>query len=130
MDRIEHHLVQIAQLPAVDGCALVQEDTGMVWHHSGQTQDIERMSEAVIEFWRVHQRLRTPLASLGSLRSAAFSFSNQVVALFPCSMSPPLVLVCIIKKQPVDWSLWSPLIGALNQAVAEKHSKAPTSVAL
>lgn len=124
MNAIEDHVNQISQLPKMDGCALVQEDTGMVWHYSGQTKDIERISEAVIEFWRIHQRLKVPLSSLGSLKSAAFSFSNQVVALFPCSVSPPLVLVCITKKPPIDWSLWQPLIAGLNQALVDKHSKA------
>ena len=124
MREIEDCINQISQQPKMDGCALVQEDTGMVWHYSGQIKDIERISEAVIEFWRVHQRLKIPLQSLGSLKSAAFSFSNQIVALFPCIQSPPLVLVCITKKTSVDWSLWQPLILALNQAVADKYSKA------
>ena len=106
-------LQKLADFPAIDGCALVEVDTGMAWHVAGNYPDLERVGEAAIEFWRIQNRLSEHLSALGALKSAAYSFANRVVALFPCLENPALVLVCVAAKGPVAWAEWGVEVKAL-----------------
>jgi hypothetical protein len=63
--------------------------------------------------------LTAHLGTLGELQSAAYSFSNRVVALFPCCEEPGLVLVCVAAKGDVAWSAWGVKVGALRRVVAQ-----------
>ncbi|MDB5965271.1 MAG: hypothetical protein JWQ72_1771 [Polaromonas sp.] len=112
-------LVQdLSSFSGVDGCALVETDTGMAWHHAGRVADMERIGEAAVEFWRLQQRLAGPLEAFGPLQSAAYSFSSQVIALFPCSETRGLVLVCVAAKTGMAWQDWGPKVVALRKALA------------
>ena len=113
------HLQALADFPGIDGCALVESATGMAWHVAGNYPELERIGEAAIEFWRVQNRLSTHLMTLGTLKSAAYSFSNRVVALFPCSDQAGLVLVCVAAKGDVGWQAWSVKVEALRQVLAQ-----------
>jgi hypothetical protein len=109
----------LADHPGIDGCALVEVATGMAWHVAGRYPELERIGEAAIEFWRIQTRLTAHLGTLGELQSAAYSFSNRVVALFPCCEEPGLVLVCVAAKGDVAWSAWGVKVGALRRVVAQ-----------
>ena len=113
------HLQALADFPGIDGCALVESATGMAWHVAGNYPELERIGEAAIEFWRVQNRLSAHLTTLGTLRSAAYSFSNRVVALFPCSDQAGLVLVCVAAKGDVGWQAWSVKVEALRRVLAQ-----------
>ena len=113
------HLQALADFPGIDGCALVEAATGMVWHVAGNYPELERIGEAAIEFWRVQDRLTAHLSTLGTLRSAAYSFSNRVVALFPCSDEAGLVLVCVATKGDVAWQTWSVKVEALRRVLMQ-----------
>ena len=113
------HLQALADFPGIDGCVLVESATGMAWHVAGNYPELERIGEAAIEFWRVQNRLSTHLMTLGTLKSAAYSFSNRVVALFPCSDQAGLVLVCVAAKGDVGWQAWSVKVQALRQVLAQ-----------
>ena len=121
------HLQALADFPGIDGCALVEIATGMVWHAAGNYPELERIGEAAIEFWRIQDRLTAHLSSLGTLKSAAYSFSNRVVALFPCSEKAGLVLVCVAAKGNVGWQAWSTKAGALHR-VLEQSLTAPAGL--
>lgn len=114
---------ELAAFAGVEGCSLVEADTGMVWHCAGNLPDIESVSEAAIEFWRIQGRLSAQLSTLGSLKSAAYSFSERVIALFPCSEEPALVLVCVAAKRGMDWNAWSVKVLALRRALVEVNRK-------
>ncbi len=105
-DEVQAAIEELGQFPGMDGCALVDAETGMPWHHAGSAAGVERIAEAAIEFWRVQTRLSRHFEGMGHLQSAAYSFSNRVVALFPCGEAPPLVLVCIARKSDVSWAEW------------------------
>ena len=113
------HLQALADFPGIDGCALVESATGMAWHVAGNYPELERIGEAAIEFWRVQNRLAAHLMTLGTLKSAAYSFSNRVVALFPCSDQAGLVLVCVAAKGDVGWQAWSVKVEALRRVLAQ-----------
>ena len=68
------HLQALVDYPGIEGCALVETATGMVWHAAGNYPELERIGEAAIEFWRIQDRLKAHLHTLGSLKSAAYSF--------------------------------------------------------
>ncbi len=122
MPDIAIHVEKLAGFAGVQGCALVEAESGMVWHHAGQLPDIEHIGEAAIEFWRVHQRLSIQLVSLGGLKSAAYSFADHVVALFPCGEAPARVLICVAAKTGVAWTEWGVQVLALRQALAAKDA--------
>ena len=110
---------RLAAFPAVQGCALVEADSGMVWYHAGSLPEIESTGEAGVEFWRVQSRLSGNFGALGPLQSAAYSYARHVVALFPCSEKPALVLVCVAQKDGMDWSSWGKQVPGLKKALAE-----------
>lgn len=62
---------RLAAFPGVQGCALVDADTGLVWYCAGKLPDIERLGEASVEFWRVQQRQSSYFEERGPLESAA-----------------------------------------------------------
>ena len=118
-------LQKLADFPAIDGCALVEVATGMAWHVAGNYPELERVGEAAIEFWRIHTRLSEHLGALGSLKSAAYSFESRVVALFPCSDDPALVLVCVAAKGPVAWADWGVEVEALRRELVTARTPTP-----
>ena len=111
------HMRSLASYPGIRGCALVESDTGMVWYHAGELPGLESIAEAAIEFWRVHARHTARFAQFGPLQSAAFSFAEQVVALFPCTASG-LVLVCVADKGSIGWTAWGDRVQELKRALA------------
>lgn len=119
------HLQALADFPGIDGCALVETSTGMSWHVAGSYHELERIGEAAIEFWRIQGRLSAHLATLGALKSAVYSFSNRVVALFPCCDDPGLVLVCVAAKRDVAWPAWGLKVEALRRVVAQSLAAPP-----
>ena len=117
--RLIAHLQLLADFPGIDGCALVETATGMAWHVAGNHPEIERIGEAAIEFWRLQHRLSAHLTTLGTLKSAAYSFENRVVTLFPCCDEPNLVLVCLASKGPIAWPAWGVQAEAFRCVVAQ-----------
>lgn len=115
---------QLARFPGVNGCALVDADTGMVWFHAGQ-QAMDQVGEAAIEFWRIEMRLARHFSAMGRLQSAAYSFANNVIALFPCAQKPPLVLVCVAAKQGMAWPDWGRRVAELQQVLASGSAAQP-----
>ncbi len=120
------HLQALADFPGIDGCALVETATGMAWHVVGNYPELERIGEAAIEFWRIQDRLSAHLSTLGTLNSAAYSFSNRVVALFPCNGKAGLVLVCVAAKGHIAWQDWSVKVDALRSIVAQSLATPPS----
>lgn len=106
---------ELAEFAGIDGCALVDIDSGMVIYHAGIFPGVERIAEAAIEFWRIQTRLSSHFETLGSLNSAAYTFANRAITLFPCSVRPPLVLVSITRKKGVSWRDWGVLLTQLRQ---------------
>ena len=124
------HLQALADFPGIDGCALVETATGMVWHAAGNYPELERIGEAAVEFWRIQDRLTAHLSTLGTLKSAAYSFSSRVVALFPCSEKADLVLVCVAAKGNVGWQAWSIKVDALRRVLEQSLTTPATTPSL
>ena len=66
--RLREALEAMAATPGLEGCALVEIDAGMVWHHAGQIEGVQTFAEAASDYWRLYKRLAGQFADLGDLR--------------------------------------------------------------
>ncbi|TAG26929.1 MAG: hypothetical protein EAZ37_07250 [Burkholderiales bacterium] len=113
--QIRAQLQELARAPAVQGCALVEVISGMVWHSAGPWEHMEQQAEAAVEFWRIQDRQAAHFEHLGNLRSSIYFFSAGSVALMPCPGRTPLVLVCIADRVGMDWGQWMQQLKPLHQ---------------
>lgn len=107
--RIHRHLSELAAFDGMRSCSLVECGSGLVVHSAGEmtdTADVEPLSEAAVEFWRVHARVKQNLAALGGLNLAMLSFQQGWLALTACPGDPTLLLVAVARSQAVDWPGW------------------------
>ena len=98
---------RIARLRGVHGIALVDSDSGMVWAEAGLLADIEAISEAAVEFWRLHQRVRSNFKSLGEPQALAATFEHGLMWIVPVTLSSQrekLVAVAIAVPGATDWT--------------------------
>ncbi len=110
-------LEKLSSFPNVLGCALVEADTGMVWHHAGQLADMESIGEAAIEFWRTQNKVASQLGILGELKFASYNYAQSILGLIPCDPNRKLVLVCLAQRPGMVWPEWMREIPALREAV-------------
>ncbi|MES2940334.1 MAG: hypothetical protein V4864_21825 [Pseudomonadota bacterium] len=98
-------LEAMAAMDGLDGCALADAETGMVWHAAGQAGDIEGLSEAAVDFWRLHSRLRRKFDPLGQLQVLVLVHSRQRMSIVGCG--PALLLVAVSARDArLDWVQW------------------------
>lgn len=95
-----------ATTPGIDACALVQADSGLVWHAAGHSQKSERLWEAAIDYWRLQTRQHENFESLGPLGAAVMYHAFGVLAVVPCTQDPDLMVVCVGRHASVDWTNW------------------------
>lgn len=112
---------RVALLRGVRGIALVDSESGMVWAEAGLLADIEAISEAAVEFWRLHQRVRSGLKSLGEPRALAATFEHGLMWIVPVAASSQqenLVAVVIAEAGATDWSVVRAEVRSLRNLVA------------
>jgi len=102
---LRHELDAMAALPGVEGCALVEIEAGMVWHTAGHRGDMQTLSEAASDYWRLYTRLDRHFTELGDMRASAFMHAKGSITLLPCGKG--MLLVALTDgKSTVDWSQW------------------------
>lgn len=101
--RVGAELDRIAAHPGVVGCALVDAHTGLVWDRRAATPDAERVWEAAVDYWRLHERQKLHFAGLGTLGAAVMYHSGGVLAVLPCCSDPGVLLVAQGRHRGVDW---------------------------
>jgi hypothetical protein len=106
MPLIHAELTEMAAMPGVKGCALVEIESGMVWHTAGELQNFEEFGEAAVEFWRIYLRQERLLRTFGALRIATFVFEKTFLALTAFSHHTPPLLLVAATQQNVDWKVW------------------------
>jgi predicted regulator of Ras-like GTPase activity (Roadblock/LC7/MglB family) len=117
MQTIITSLEKLAHFPGILGCALVEADTGMVWHHAGQQNEMERVGEAAVEFWRTQGRVAEQLGMLGELKFASYNYGQRTIGLIPCDLQQGLILVCLAQNPGVVWGQWMQELPAFRQLV-------------
>jgi hypothetical protein len=103
---IDQYLTELAAFEGIQGCSLVECGSGLVLHSAGEFADVEPLSEAAVEFWRIHGRVKKNLEALGPLNLAMLAFQNGWLALTPCPGDASLLLVAVTRAQAVDWQGW------------------------
>ena len=103
--RLREALDAMARTPGVDGCALVEIDAGMVWHHAGFTDDIRTFAEAASDYWRLYTRLAPQFDQLGDLRASIMVHTQGRLTLLPCGKGM-LLLALTRHRSDLDWKQW------------------------
>jgi predicted regulator of Ras-like GTPase activity (Roadblock/LC7/MglB family) len=117
MQTIAKILDKLASFNGVQGCALVEADTGMVWHYAGHLSDMESVGEAAVEFWRTQNRVAGRLGMMGALKFASYNYAQRVITLIPCDDERGLILVCVAVSPGMVWSDWIRELPSLRGAV-------------
>lgn len=102
---LRDELDRMALLPGVQGCALVEVETGMAWYAAGQNPDIGKISEAASDYWRLYGRLNNHFTGLGDMRAAVLMHLHSRITLMPCGKDKLLVALTH-EKTSVDWAGW------------------------
>jgi hypothetical protein len=117
MQTIADILHGLAAFKGMQGCALVEADTGMVWHYAGKMNDMERVGEAAVEFWRTQNKVATQLGMMGALKFASYNYPQRVINLIPCDEERGLILVCVAASPGTAWGEWIKEVAQLRQAL-------------
>ena len=113
---LRQELAAMAAQPGIEGCALVDAEAGMVWCTAGQTEDMQVLSEAASDYWRLSQRLSRHFAVLGDLGASIIVHTMGRVTLLPCG-SGMLLVSLSSEKARIDWNDWQLRARALAKLV-------------
>lgn len=115
--RLRDGLEQVALMPGLQGCALAEIDTGMVWHTAGHIADGQKIAEASSDYWRLYQRQKVHFEHLGELRAQVMMHHEVRITMLPCG--PGMLLIALSREQDrVDWAQLQSKTQALKQLVA------------
>lgn len=95
----------MAETPGLHGCALVEVQSGMVWHQVGHITDLQFLTEAASDYWRLSGRLTEQFDPLGPLEAGVMIHARGRITLLPCGQG--MVLLALTDKNPrIDWHHW------------------------
>lgn len=103
--RLRETLDTMASREGILGMALVEKDTGMVWHATGKLASIEDVVSAATDYWRLYQRTCHSFEALGVLRVAILMHGKGQITLRECGVSLLLITVST-SMGAVDWTQW------------------------
>ena len=114
--RLREAVDAMAAMPGLEGCALVEIEAGMVWHHAGQIDGVQTFAEAASDYWRLYHRLSDQFRYLGDLRASVMMHAHGRITLLPCGTG--MLLVTLTRqKSEIDWTLWQEKTRELAQLV-------------
>ena len=108
---------RMSATPGIESCALVQGDSGLVWHACGRTAGAEHLWEAAVDYWRLHRRQQEHFRQLGPLGAAVMYHASGVLAVVPCTDEAELMVVCVGAHAGVDWIHWQRQARALGPLI-------------
>ncbi|MBX3655525.1 MAG: hypothetical protein KF686_15180 [Ramlibacter sp.] len=98
-------LEAMVQMKGLEGCALVDAETGMVLHAAGQQANIPQVAEASVDYWRLYERQRRHLDYLGDLRAQVLMHSRGRITIVSCGHGA-LLIALSDDREAVDWKAW------------------------
>jgi hypothetical protein len=114
--RYQQSLDAILKLPGMLGCALVQQDSGMVVGVAGPAR-MSAMAEEAVDSWRTHQR-REQFREHGPAR--VLVVIHEKLRLTLSSGGDRLLLVCLSHEpDQVPWESWKREVAQLRQATRD-----------
>ena len=117
-EALEAAVQELALLPGLRGCAIVEAASGLVWCARGELADSGALWEAAVDYWRLHARNQTHFAPLGALRAAVMYHKDAILAVFRCATQPELLLVAAGSYETVDWKLLQRMTRVVGQALS------------
>lgn len=114
---IREKIESMAALPGITACALVDGETGMVWHASSQTEGAEVLAEAASDYWRLYTRLQPHFAALGALQTCAMMHAQGMITLVPCG--PSMIMVAVANRMQANWQQWQQEVRAIARLLAD-----------
>lgn len=102
-EELAQPIALLVQQGGLEGCALVDSVTGLVWHAHGGMPNAEVAWEAAVDYWRLYQRQKQHFRAFGPLGAAVMYHHAGVLAVLPCCDDPPLVIVAHASHRKVDW---------------------------
>lgn len=110
-------LEAMAETAGVSGCALVDADTGMVWHAAGRVASLVPFAEAAVDFWRLRTRLEPTLDPMGEVQAIVVVHSRQRLSIVGCG--PDLLLVAVSGRDArIDWLAWQQRVTEIRDLAA------------
>lgn len=116
---LQQELSALVALNGVSACALVDSNSGLVWHAVGSQPEGEPLWEAAIDYWRLHSRSNAHFAVLGELGAVLLYHRKGVLAIIPCTAKVELLVVCIASHKGVDWVAWQRNIRAMAERLKD-----------
>jgi hypothetical protein len=124
--RLIHEAVEsLASAQGVRACALVDGDSGMIWHAVDGGVSRESVWEAAIDFWRLHRRNQDHFAELGDLGAVLLHHTGGVLAMLPCAAHEDLLLICVAEHGSVKWLEWQRRVRDLAENLKHAQTRPP-----
>jgi predicted regulator of Ras-like GTPase activity (Roadblock/LC7/MglB family) len=98
---LQNYLSHVVKVRGVRAAALVEPESGMVVLHEGNVDDLDRLAEVAVDFWRLHERQRERFSTLGGLTGITVSYERFSLKLQP---TPPSVASELIAVLILEWS--------------------------
>jgi len=117
LDCIRTELDRMAYQPGIEGCALVEATTGLLWYASGAGAQAERIWEAAVDYWRLYERQKDQFTVLGPLGAVAMHHIEGLLVVLPCCADPDLLLILHGGHGCVDWTALQRMTRALGRLV-------------
>ena len=76
-------LQSMAAMPGLEGCALVEIEAGMVWHHAGQIEGVQTFAEAASDYWRLYNRLADQCKQLLYKKTSVITHAHGLITRIP-----------------------------------------------
>ena len=115
--QLSEALQSMAAMDGMEGCALVDAETGMAWQSAGHIEHVALVAEAASDYWRLYQRSRQHFQHLGALRAQVLMHAGGRITIVACG--PGTLLVLLTPDQDrLDWQAWKDKTKALQALVA------------
>lgn len=107
-------LARMAGLRGLRSCAVVDAETGMVWHAAGDAEGLA-LAEAASDYWRLCARQRV-FEALGPARAQVAIHERLRLTIVACGRG---LLLVAVSDEPdrVEWPRWKATAGELQRAL-------------
>ena len=108
------HLESMASMPGLQGCALVELETGLVLQSAGAVMPVA--AEAARDYWRLHERHSRCFDHLGAMQAQVMVHAQQRLTLVTVGQGL-LLLTFSDTAARVDWAFWQTQLSQLRGLV-------------
>lgn len=100
----------IAAMPGVVCCALVEAATGLVIHSAGGVE-YDPLSETASSYWKLGDRMSHIFKDIGPQRAISVQLQGGVFSVMPCG--PDMLVATLSRTNGMDWKTWLSKVNTL-----------------